>query len=269
MAKKEDALNFIGKRFGRFTILEDLGCDVHRMVLCKCDCGNIKRVSLPSLKNGDSKSCGCLHKELKPTFNFKHGLIRHSLYTVWNKMKDRCYKETDRSYKNYGGRGVTICSEWLLDFMSFYNWAIANGWQKGLELDKDILYAKKHGTKVGMIYSPEYCSFVTQKENAGQKSNSRILYFNGVGKSTTEWCRELNLNVKRVENRLKLGWSVEDAFEKRVRGEELFEYKGEKKTLVEWCKALGLPYPAMTGRVRQMGWPIEVAFNTPLKKRSI
>lgn len=99
----------------------------------------------------------------------KHGLTNHPLYGIWSQMKYRCMSPKSVDYKHYGGRGVKVCDEWVNNFLSFYQWAISNGWQKGLSLDKDIK-AKKLGLEP-LIYSPEFCSLVTQKENV---QNTRI-----------------------------------------------------------------------------------------------
>src|SRR6185503_1916158 len=95
---------------------------------------------LSSIRSGNVKSCGCLLVEHLHTKVHKHGLSRipGGLYRLLNVMKSRCYRKGTDAYPNYGGKGVIICEEWLNDFMSFYNWAMANGYKKGLQIDKDI-----------------------------------------------------------------------------------------------------------------------------------
>lgn len=87
-------------------------------------------------------------------------------------MMDRCYLKTDIGYPLYGGRGCIVCDEWKGKVNVFCKWAMENGWSEGLQLDKDI-----KGTS--LLYSPEYCSFVTPIENSRTKRNSRKIEYNG------------------------------------------------------------------------------------------
>jgi len=88
-------------------------------------------------------------------------LITHPLYQVWAGIKDRCYNTNCKTFNRYGGRGVVICEEWKNNFKKFYDWAINNGWEQGLEIDKDVK-AKELGIPP-LLYSPEMCCFVTKK----------------------------------------------------------------------------------------------------------
>lgn len=125
-----------------------------RYFLCKCDCGKFKEVSFSHLNSGKTKSCGCS----KTNKHFiKHGLTNHKLYGVWSSMKQRCYDENKDRYKDWGGRGIKVCSIWKIDFLSFYNWAVNNGYYDGLQIDR----IDNNGN-----YSPKNCHFVTAKENA-------------------------------------------------------------------------------------------------------
>lgn len=117
---------------------------------CICVCGEKKVVNGKPLKRGDTKSCGCLNKELSTT----HGKWGHPLRFVWGSMKDRCTNSNNKYYKYYGGRGISICEEWKTDFKAFYEWAINNGWQKGLQIDRE----NNNGN-----YEPSNCRWATQK----------------------------------------------------------------------------------------------------------
>jgi len=89
--------------------------------LCKCICGNSKIISGASLRSGNTKSCGCLAKETSAETcrNRSQGKTEHPLYTVWLGMKARCNDPNHMGYKNYGGRGISVCSKWNIDFHSF------------------------------------------------------------------------------------------------------------------------------------------------------
>jgi len=96
--------------------------------LYKCFCGNEFEAQTASIKNKKTKSCGCL--------KIKHNLYSHRLYRTWTNIKQRCFNSKHKAYKDYGARGITICNEWLNNFMSFYNWAIENGYQDNLTIDR-------------------------------------------------------------------------------------------------------------------------------------
>lgn len=151
------------KVFERLTIVEDLG--VYRFitktgisafpcrrVIARCECGDVREYSLNQLKSGKAKSCGCYRRDLNPSK--KHGLRYHPLYSVLEGMKKRCLNKTDHSYGRYGGRGIKICDEWLNDVTCFVEWAINNGWKKGLQIDR----RNNDGN-----YEPDNCRFVTSK----------------------------------------------------------------------------------------------------------
>ena len=143
-----------GKRFGRLVVLEFVPNDKSGSFWkCMCDCGNIHTVYGSDLKNGHTKSCGCI--------NLKHGLTNTKLFSVWHGFKSRCYNKNTRSYKNYGGRGIKVCEEWRNDFMSFYNWAINNGYHDDLTLDR---------IDVDGNYCPDNCKWICSKE---QHRNTR------------------------------------------------------------------------------------------------
>lgn len=137
-------------------------------------------------------------------FKFKHGLKKHPLYDVWGKIKCRCLKKTDKDYSDYGGRGINVHAEWIADFKAFYDWAILNGWRKGLEIDR----RNNDGD-----YCPENCRFVTRSVNMRNTRRNNNVTFNGQTRCLTEWAEILQVNRYSLFNRIfNLGWSVEDAF---------------------------------------------------------
>jgi hypothetical protein len=128
--------------------------------LCLCDCGNEKIIRGGSLRQGKIRSCGCLlsekSKERMTNIATKHGHSDSPLYRVHKSMIERCYSPLSKGFKNYGGRGITVCDEWLNDFMAFYSWAVENGYQEGLEIDRK----DNDGN-----YEPSNCRWVTPLEN--------------------------------------------------------------------------------------------------------
>lgn len=92
-----------------------------------------------------------------------HGLSKHPLYSVWAGMKRRCYNPNEPAFGKYGGVGITVCDEWKHDAKAFIDWALDNGWKKGLHLDKDILCKQQNIHP--KVYAPHTCQFITQKQN--------------------------------------------------------------------------------------------------------
>ena len=136
--------------------------------------------------------------------NKSHGLRGHPLYNIWCNMKSRCYNKNNPKYINYGARGVVVCNEWRRDFKKYYDWAVSNGWQNGLQIDKDI-----RGT--GFLYSPDTCIVVTNKENCNKRTHTVLITRNNETKSIMQWCELLGLNRHTFYSRLNTGWSFEKA----------------------------------------------------------
>lgn len=159
----------IGDVFGMLTVTDEPIHNTENIrsawyILTKCECGNTKELRVDHLLKKETVSCGCITRT-------RNRLSGHKLFPVWQSMISRCYKPKNHRYEYYGGDGVEVCDEWRTNFIAFFNWAIANGWKEGLQLDKDILYKKKFGTQ-GKLYSPDYCQFITHRENMRHKRNS-------------------------------------------------------------------------------------------------
>lgn len=132
--KSSNFIDLTGKRFDRLLVIKRIGrCSTGITWLCKCDCGNEIVVPGSAIRNGNTKSCGCLQREvaaLRCKSRAVHGMYKERLYKVWKSMKKRCYNQNDSAYKNYGGRGIIVCDEWKNDYLSFRNWAYANGYDE-------------------------------------------------------------------------------------------------------------------------------------------
>lgn len=183
----------------------------HAKALYMCSCGKEKEINIYSVNIGVIQSCGCLQKEIVSKVSKKrmtvHGLSKTLLYKLWVHVKSRCYDKRDQQYHNYGGRGVRMCEEWLINFKVFYDWCTENGWKKGLELDKDIK-AYKIGIPA-LLYSPEMCQFVTSKQNGFYKRTSRYIEYNGKKQTVSEWGEETGIKPATITARLnKNKWSV-------------------------------------------------------------
>lgn len=124
---------------------------------------------------------------------FKHGLRDHPLYKKRLNIIDRCENKKYKGYSRYGGRGITICPEWRNSFLSFYTWAINNGWKNGFQIDR---------INNDCNYEPSNCRFVTSIENNRNKCSNKLVVYNGQTKSLAEWCEIFNVSYNQVASRL-------------------------------------------------------------------
>ena len=200
-----------GQRFGKLTAVECTKRDKHGNALwfCVCDCGNETEVIMQSLKDGRTKSCGCYNRE-KQT-NLIHGRSKTRIYSCWCGMKDRCYNTNKKEYKYYGGRGITVCDEWLYDFQAFYEWAVSNGYQDDLTIDR---------IDVNGNYTPSNCRWSSNIEQANNKRNNRYITYDGQTRTVSELARLYGIKPNTLEVRLRRGWHIEDALKQTKRRKE-------------------------------------------------
>lgn len=176
---------------------------------CLCVCGKIHWARKDMLTSGFNKSCGCKLLVGFDAQRFKHGFSTnnntHPLYKVWNGIKQRCKNPKSDVYRFYGGKGVTICDEWNEDFVVFYNWAINNGWQLGLTIDR---VCNNDG------YNPNNCRIATMAQQCRNKSYNVYLLAFGENKCLQDWANDERCLVKYsgLKDRVKKwGWDAERA----------------------------------------------------------
>lgn len=195
-------INLTGQVFGRLTVLEQAGRTKQGAVKwkCLCECGTQVIVSRNNLRSGTSQSCGCLQRELQSERARTHGLSHTRTYRIWFEMQRRCGDRGHHAYKDYGGRGITVCERWQ-SFGAFLE--DMGEAPKGLSLDR-------RDNDRG--YSPENCRWATQTVQCRNKRNNRLLTFEGKTQCSKAWAEELKIPRTRIEARIdRLGWSVEDA----------------------------------------------------------
>lgn len=176
--------------------------------LYQCKCGTYCESLTNNVKFGKKISCGCKNLESLTERGYVHGFSEHPLYTVWENMLTRCYNKKVKAYPNYGGRGVRMCDEWHNHPEKFIEWALKNGWRKGLQLDKDIK-AKEFGIDA-LLYSPEMCQFVTPKRNGNNTRSNRNITYNSKTQTLAQWADELGMFHTTLHNRLKK-WTLKEA----------------------------------------------------------
>lgn len=194
--------NLIGEKFGKLTVVERRknSKSGKAMWLCECECGNKVIIPTYRLTMGETRSCGCLKKESK---NFTHKMSKTRIYYIWLDMKKRCHDQKNKSFKHYGGKGITVCEEWEKDFMSFFKWAMENGYSEELTIDR---------INGELGYSPENCRWANKITQNNNRKNSLFVEYMGETKTLSEWCRQYERNYKMVYQRFrKLGWQFEKA----------------------------------------------------------
>ena len=159
--------DLVGKRFGRLKVIADSGQRKNRKVLweCVCDCGNKHFVKTDCLQSGKTQSCGCFKDVSRIKTHTTHGLYHKRLYKIWAGIKYRCLNKDSSGYKYYGGRGITICFEWLNNPDVFYKWAMANGYSDNLTIDR----VNNNGN-----YEPSNCRWVDIKTQANNRRSRSI-----------------------------------------------------------------------------------------------
>lgn len=217
-------IDLTGQRFGRLTVIKQVEDHISKSGqhksrwLCKCDCGNETTVTSQNLKKGHTKSCGCKNidnaREMGKKYGYEngilyghisfdrlrtHGMTNTTLFKKWNHMRGRC---RNKECKNYGGRGIKVCDEWENDFMSFYNWAIANGWKENAGLTIDRI-------DVNGDYEPSNCRWATAKQQGRNRRDNHCITWNDETHCLVEWEEITGLPIGR---RLLAGWSIEKAF---------------------------------------------------------
>ena len=191
-------IDLTGFRFGRLIVLSKNGVKkspngrTQSVWLCKCDCGVEKSVGRVALVTGCTQSCGCLCNEVRK--EKKLSPIVKKLHSVFHDMKARCYNPKHVYFKNYGGRGIKVCQEWLKNKDAFVDWALNNGYSEGLTIER---------LNVDGDYCPENCSWIPRNEQALNRRNTIRVLIDGKEYTTEELSKITNLSKSTLFARIK------------------------------------------------------------------
>lgn len=198
-----------GLRFGRlvttgkFTLRELPTGDRLRIYECKCDCGGTSHAIATNLKNGNTKSCGCYHKERVRKTQVTHGKTGSRVYNVWARMIQRCTDTKDAAYIHYGGRGIAVCSRWK----SFENFLADMG-------DPPPKYTIDR-IDVNGNYELANCRWATRKTQNRNTRRNHLLTLNGETLCLAEWSERLRIPIPTIKQRLGKNWPTEKVLSQR------------------------------------------------------
>lgn len=199
-------IDLTGETFGKLKVLEFAGKKNGRNYWkCQCSCGKVIEASTGNLRSGRATNCGCFRIERTKLANTTHGKTNTKLYGVYKHMYRRCYKETEPAYKNYGGRGIKICEEWLNNFENFYDWAVNNGYDENLTLDR---------INVNGNYEPSNCRWVNQTVQQNNRTNNVRLVHNGEEHTLAQWALIIGVPYKAFHLRYKRHGNIDRIFQK-------------------------------------------------------
>jgi len=196
----ETGLVSIGDRYGRYTVLStyrQAEKPYRYMALCRCDCGKDPSfVRVDHLRSGHTQSCGCFHIEQITT----HGEWRNPLFNVWRGIMSRCYNPFDKRFSRYGGRGISVCSEW--HSVNAFIDDMAEGYSPELQIDR---------TNNDGNYEKSNCRWATRSQQSINRSDRKRYEYNGESLTLSEWSKKVGIDTKVLWDRINRGWSAEKA----------------------------------------------------------
>lgn len=193
-----------------------------------------------------------------------HGDSQSKLYGIWLAMRRRCYLESSSDYKNYGGRGISVCVKWFMEYKLFKEWSLENGYEEGLTLDR---------INVDGNYEPSNCRWISRVEQGRNKRSTVYLDLNGETKSLQEWSDEYGLPYKTVRERYRKGTRGKELLNPLVlnkppksKPKTFVEINGMSKSLREWSEYSGVSLKTIEYRYYQKGLRDEKLIEKPKKK---
>lgn len=242
-----------GQKFGRWTVLSRAHTAPGKQAKwsCRCDCGGEADVAAATLKNGTSKSCGCLTREAIIRRSTTHGQSGSPTYLTWQGMIARCTNPSHVGYQRYAKKGITVCERWLTSFENF----IADMGEKPKGRSIDRIDNDKG-------YYPENCRWATAKQQCRNQDKTIMLTVDGVTKPLQDWADDVGAKHATIKERILNGWGHKDAvytpvgtYQDNVRTRVL-EFNGKKMHPREWAEELGISVGSVYQRLSR-GWPMD------------
>ena len=192
-------LDITNMRFGKLIAIKQNGYDInpsrkHIKWDCVCDCGNYASVRLNALRSGGTISCGCAM-----VGNIKHGMKYTKEYNAWLNIKSRCININNPEYKNYGGRGISVCESWINSFEEFYK-----------DMGKKPISTSIDRIDNNQGYSKENCKWSDNKTQSRNKRNNRFYEINGIRMIISDWAKRNNIGFSSMNQRINK-WPLEKA----------------------------------------------------------
>ena len=259
--------SFYGKRFGGLVVIGELKTTSIKRWICECDCGAQYIINNDILINVEETLNWILLDKKTKRQKEVHGRTKTPEYSTWNGMKQRCLNPKNSSYRNYGGRGITICQDWLRFDLFYADMGIR---PKGKSIDR---IDNEKG------YFKENCRWATYVEQANNtRSNNPLIdnisiskfdfiKYKGEIMKLIDWCNNLGLNYKMIETRLARGWTLERAFETKCNSFHIeLTVNGKTKTIKEWSLLTGIEQNTLYTRWKRL-WSDERILNVPINTK--
>lgn len=201
----------IGLQFGKLTVTGTALRSGRPNWICLCSCGKTKTIRSSFVRCGHTVSCGCAHAAGMERSVVTHGNSRvgkmTAEYICWRQMRIRCHKSSDKSFADYGGRGISVCPQWRESFSQF----LADMGPRPSS-DHSIERIDNSGN-----YKPSNCRWATRLEQCRNRRSNKMLTHNGKTQCMKDWAKELGVRIQLLHSRLKRGWSVADTLSKPSR----------------------------------------------------
>lgn len=260
-------IDLTGHKYGRVTVLSYAGRAKGTYTFCWnciCDCGTKFVVRGASLKDGNTKGCGCLHKEWCAEKS-KNAKGPPESYKVWGSIKQRCYNPKSSAYQLYGARGITMSDEWKDSFATFIG-------------DMGPRPTKKHS--IDRInndghYCKSNCRWALPTAQGRNTRHNHWLTFNGVTLCLEDWCERIGIDHSVIIGRIERGWPIDKVLtaplgskvkKTKPGNQRLYTYKGKVQNVSEWAKEFGIRMETLWYRLDR-GMSIEDALLAPIRSR--